>query len=70
MKPMAVRLGWGRLHLAGPTGKGYAAICGRTLTGPDLVAYWGRDVGKAWRLETVCLDCERRLRKALRKRNH
>lgn len=63
-RPMAVRLAWGRLHLAGPTGRGYRAVCGRVLEGEDLVAYWGTDVGRAWRLEVTCLDCEARLRRA------
>lgn len=65
---MAVRLAWGRLHLGGPTGRGYQAVCGRVLEGEDLVAYWGREVGRAWRLETVCLDCDAKLRRAQRAR--
>lgn len=63
---MAVRLAWGRLHLGRPTGRGYAAVCGRVLEGPELVAYWGRDVGKAWRNEVVCLDCDHKVQRALR----
>jgi hypothetical protein len=65
VNPQAVRLAWGRLHLAGPTGRGYRAVCGRTLQGEDLVVYIGRDVGRAWRLEQTCLDCEARLERAL-----
>lgn len=65
--PMAVRLDWGKLHLGGPTGRGYKAICGRlvqqTDDGPDLVVYWGRrDVARAWGNEVQCLDCARKLR--------
>lgn len=70
--PQAVRLEWGVLHLAGATGRGYRAVCGRTLQqteeGPDLVVYIGRDVGKAWRLEVVCRDCDRKLQAALNAR--
>lgn len=66
--PMAVRLAWGRLHLGQPTGRGYRAVCGRTLEGPELVAYWGRQVGHAWRLEQVCLDCDAKLQRARARR--
>lgn len=66
--PHAVRLAWGRLHLGGPTGRGYRTVCGRTLEGEDLVVYWGTDVGRAWRLEVTCLDCEAKLRRALKAR--
>lgn len=70
--PVAVRLGAHRLHLAGPTGRGYLAVCGRTIActdhDDDLVLYVGRQVGRAWRLEQVCRDCDRRLAAALARR--
>lgn len=70
--PVAVRLGWNRLHLASATGRGYRAVCGRTIActedDDDLVLYVGRKVGRAWRLEVVCLDCDRRLQAALARR--
>lgn len=69
---VAVRLGHNRLHLAGATGRGYQAACGRTIActddDDDLVLYVGRHVGRAWRLELVCLDCDRKLSLARRRR--
>lgn len=71
-RPVAIRLGENRLHLGSPTGRGYLAICGRTVQcteeDDDLVLYVGRQVGRAWRLEVVCLDCDRRVRAALKRR--
>lgn len=69
---VAVRLGHNRLHLAAATGRGYRAACGRTIActdeDDDLVLYVGRQVGRAWRLEQICLDCDRRLGLARRRR--
>lgn len=70
--PLAFRLGPNRLHLGEATGRGYRAVCGRTIQCSDddfdLVLYVGRQVGRAWRLEIVCLDCDRRVRAALTRR--
>lgn len=71
-RPVAVRLGHNRLHLATATGRGYRGVCGRAIEcsdlDDDLVLYVGRHVGRAWRLELVCLDCDRRLQRALVRR--
>jgi hypothetical protein len=71
-RPQAFRLGWNKLHLGSPTGRGYKGICGRiiecTEVDDDLVLYLGRDVGRAWRLEAVCLDCDRKVQQALKRR--
>lgn len=71
-RPVAFRLGPNRLHLGEPTGRGYRAVCGRSVQctdqDDDLVLYLGRDVGRAWRLEVVCLDCDRRVTAAIRRR--
>jgi hypothetical protein len=34
----------------------------------DLVLYVGRQVGRAWKLEVVCLDCDRKVQRALKRR--
>lgn len=68
-KPQAFRLGLNRLHLGHPTGRGYRGVCGRTIEctdeDDDLVLYVGRQVGRAWRLEVICLDCDRKVQAAL-----
>jgi hypothetical protein len=33
----------------------------------DLVLYVGRQVGRAWRLEVICLDCDRKVQAALKR---
>lgn len=71
-RPVAVRLGANRLHLASSTGRGYLAVCGRTIEctdeDDDLVLYVGRQVGIAWKHEVICLDCDRRVQAALKRR--
>lgn len=71
-RPQAFRLGPNRLHIGHPTGRGYRGVCGRTVEctdeDDDLVLYVGRQVGRAWKLEVVCLDCDRKVQRALKRR--
>lgn len=70
--PQAFRLGWNKLHMGRPTGRGYRGVCGRfiecTDEDDDLVLYVGREVGLAWKHEVVCLDCDRKVQAALKRR--
>lgn len=61
MTAYLVRLGeravW---HLARPTGRGYAAACGATLSGASVEVPRRREWAKRWQLERVCSRCKRR----------
>lgn len=56
--PCAIRPRGGLVHVAVPTGRGYATACNHGIRSPHVEVFLGLKRDLAWQYEERCADCE------------